>query len=170
MGDIPLEEDPLKICTDVNREETRASSNILAQRSKELYEGAYKRFQKYMQEKHMDTVTENLMLDFMVELSKKFKSSSLWSNYSMLRGTLNSLHNVDISKFMKVRAFLKQQRVGYRAKKSKSFTKYELNKFLSAPDDKYLIHKVIIINLTNFCLSPKILCRNFATFCMKFAC
>jgi hypothetical protein len=50
---------------------------------------------------------------------------------------------VDISKFLKLRAFLKKTSEGYTAKKSKVFTKDEFDKFLfEAPDKLYLGLKV----------------------------
>lgn len=150
MGDLYEE---LYMCTPPGYPEENEKPNIanensghlLPAKSKDLYENAYKRFEKYMLERGVSAVTETIMIDYMAELSKRFKSSSLWSNYSMLKGTLNLSHNIDISKFFKLRAFLKQQNIGYKAKKCKIFTKSQFRRFLRAPDKKYLMHKVDIL-------------------------
>lgn len=71
------------------------------------------------------------------------KSSTLWANYSMLKATLSIRHNVDISKYLKLRALLKRQADGYKLKKSKILTKEQINKFIQeAPDKECLMIKV----------------------------
>ncbi|KAH0811327.1 hypothetical protein GEV33_011464 [Tenebrio molitor] len=76
--------------------------------------------------------------------SRKYKSSSLWEQYSMLKAALNVHENVDIRKYNKLTAFLKRH-VGYEAKKSLIFSRDEIDKFLlNAPDDTFLLIKVHI--------------------------
>lgn len=51
--------------------------------------------------------------------------------------------DVDISKFSKLTAFLKNRSVGYSPEKSPVFSKEQLIDFIgNAPDDKYLLMKV----------------------------
>jgi hypothetical protein len=51
--------------------------------------------------------------------------------------------NLDLSKYTNLIAFLKRQSEGYRAKKSKSFSKENIEKFLTtANDEDYLMQKV----------------------------
>ncbi|KAJ8914926.1 hypothetical protein NQ315_016080 [Exocentrus adspersus] len=72
-------------------------------------------------------VTENCMLAYFVEKSKTLKSpASLWSEYSMLKSTLSIKENVDISKFLKLEAFLKRKNDGYKPKRSRVFTRKEM--------------------------------------------
>ncbi|KAB0801583.1 hypothetical protein PPYR_03769 [Photinus pyralis] len=52
-------------------------------------------------------------------MRKTYKSSTLWKTYSMLRLMINIRQNVDISKFMKLQAFLKRLSVGFVPKKWK---------------------------------------------------
>ncbi|XP_044766580.1 uncharacterized protein LOC123322667 [Coccinella septempunctata] len=53
---------------------------------------------------------------------------------------------MDIGRFYQVIAFLKQHSRGYVAKKSKVFTREELEYFLdAAPDEQYLLIKVVFI-------------------------
>lgn len=80
------------------------------------------------------------------EKSKLWKASTLWSNFSMIKASLQIKNNVDISKYYKLIAFLKRKSVGYRPKKSKIFTSEQINTFLNeAPDTKYLMIKVASI-------------------------
>lgn len=65
----------------------------------------------------------------------------------MLKSTLAVKENIDISKYAKLHAFLKKQNVGYKAKKSKIFSRDEINTFLrDAPNDSYLMSKVKHLN------------------------
>lgn len=71
------------------------------------------------------------------------KPSTLWSQYSMLRSTLDIKKGIDMSKYSKLRAFLKRQNEGYLPKKSRVFTKEQVDNFLNnAPDNLYLMQKV----------------------------
>ncbi|XP_031351581.1 uncharacterized protein LOC116176899 [Photinus pyralis] len=79
-------------------------------------------------------------------MSKSYKSSTLWKNYSMLRSMLNVRENIDISKFMKLQALLRRKSVGYEAKKFKILQYPELERFINeAPNTEYLAAKVILI-------------------------
>jgi hypothetical protein len=80
---------------------------------------------------------------FYLKTEIKMKSSSLWSTYSMVRSLMNINHGIDISRFLKLRAFLKKQNECYTPKKSRVFTKKEFDKFLSdSSDQQYLGLKV----------------------------
>ena len=87
--------------------------------------------------------SENVMLAYFTHLASKLKSSSLWAQYSMIKTELNVKYNVDIAKYNKWLAFLKQPDKGYRPKKSKVFTKKQFNDFLKeAPNQIYLATKM----------------------------
>ena len=90
--------------------------------------------------KNTSSFSEDVVMAYFLELCSKMKSSTLWSNYSMLRSTLSIKHDVDISKFAKLRSLLKRQSEGYRPKKSKILSNAEINKFiLEAADKEYLM-------------------------------
>lgn len=121
-----------------------ASMDLIPEKSKIIYERSYYKFEKYLEQNHINMISENVLLAYMAKLAENYKSSTLWSAYSMLNCMLKIRRNVDISKFMKLRAFLKKKNVGYVPKKSKTLTREQFEKFLTeAPDDKYLMHKVI---------------------------
>lgn len=79
----------------------------------------------------------------MNEFSDKISPSTLWTQYSMLRSTIEAHHNIDISQYTKLRAFLKRKSEGYVPKKAKTLTAEEIHQFVNtAPDSEYLFEKV----------------------------
>jgi hypothetical protein len=61
----------------------------------------------------------------------------------MLRTMISINKNLDLSKYTNLIAFFKRQSEGYCAKKSKSFSKKNIEKFLTtANDEDYLMQKV----------------------------
>lgn len=121
-----------------------ATLDLLPVKSKARYEKEYELFMKWRQVKSINSFSESVLLAYLSELAKVHKSSTLWSRYSMLKATLNISNNVDISKYSKLKPFLKRQTVGYKPKKSQIFTKEQIFNFLStAPDEVYLLMKVI---------------------------
>lgn len=121
---------------------TAATLNLLPKKSKDKYLKEYSIFKEWCSEKKVGKPTENVMLAYFFEKAKKYKSSSLWSKYSMLKTTLMVHDNADI-KFPKLIAFLKRESTNYKAKKSETFSREDMNKFLlEAPDDMYLCMKV----------------------------
>lgn len=134
------------ICTppEIRDAANLASLDLIPEKSKAVYERAYRRFEIYLEENSIHLISENVMIAYMAKLSEINKSSTLWSIYSMINSILKIKKNIDISKFMKLRAFLKKKSVGYVPKKSKTLTRKQFEQFLSeAPDKTYLMHKVI---------------------------
>lgn len=126
--------------------------NLLPNKSKAKYEYAYKRFMDYCQEKKTTSRSENVVIAYFSDLSTKLKASTLWSNYSMLRATLSTKEDIDISKYSKLRAFLKRQGDNYKPKKSKVLSNKQIETFITqAPDHIYLMNKV------------RLECKNFKT-------
>lgn len=61
----------------------------------------------------------------------------------MLRSTFMVKHNLNLKKFTKLLAYIKEQNSGYKPTKSSIFTREDVNRFLmEAPDEKYLMWKV----------------------------
>lgn len=120
-----------------------ATYELLPKKSRSRYEQVFKNFESWLEKKNVRIISEDVILAYLFEKSKILKSSSLWSNYSMLKSTLLINKNVDISKYPKVVSFLKRQSVGYKAKKSKVLTKEEVDKFMEEADNNnYLLIKV----------------------------
>lgn len=133
---------------DVDEVTRTASLELYPVKSKARYEATYNMFKQWCVEKKINSFAEEnvllVLLAYFVERSQKLKSpASLWSEYSMLKTSISINDNKDISKHLKLLAFLKRKNVGYKPKKSNVFTREEVNKFLSeAPDDTYLLMKL----------------------------
>jgi len=119
------------------------SSNLLPEKSRKHYEEVYKKFMDWRISKRANSFSETVLMAYFGELSDKYKSSSLWAKYSMLRSTLLIRHNINIENYSKLKSFLKRKSEGYRPKKAKTFSPDEINKFINeAPDTIYLATKV----------------------------
>lgn len=129
--------------------------NLLPEKSKNKYNVVYKNFQDWCSSKNIkSSFTENVLLAYFSELSTKYKASSLWTFYSMLRSTLNINNGINIENYLKLRAFLKRQSEKHVAKKAKTFTPEQLNSFINeAPNEKYLATKVVDLTIILFFLS-----------------
>ncbi|CAH0560672.1 unnamed protein product [Brassicogethes aeneus] len=120
--------------------------NLLPEKSKKKYEATYKNFLDWRARHNLDSFCENIVLKYFEQLSEKYKSSSLWAQYSMLRSTLIINNNVNIENYRKLKDFLKYKSQGYTAKKAKTFSQEEINRFINeAPDEIYLATKVALI-------------------------
>ncbi|XP_023310156.1 uncharacterized protein LOC108906291 [Anoplophora glabripennis] len=110
------------------------------------YENAYRQFKEWCETNKARKASENVLLAYFAERSKKVKPSTLWAVYSMLKSTLNVKENVDIKKFTKLVPYLKKLSVGHNPKKSKVLTREEVNQFIREADDEiYLMAKVVLI-------------------------
>lgn len=119
------------------------TANLLPTKSKDVYLQQYNLLMNWREKKCTISFSENVILAYFSELSKTMKSSTLWKVYSMLRTTVGIKHNIDLSKYSKLRAFLKKESQGFTAKKSRTLTGEEVNKFLTiAPDTIHLGTKV----------------------------
>ncbi|KAJ8913790.1 hypothetical protein NQ315_002696 [Exocentrus adspersus] len=126
---------------------TTATENLLPSKSKGKYDVIYKKFLEWRLRKNTTSFSESVVLVYFTELAKKYKSSSLWAYYSMLKSTLNIYHNINIENYKRLQVFLKRQSEGHRPKKAKTFTPEEVHKFINeAPDDIYLLTKPLITN------------------------
>ncbi|KAJ3655710.1 hypothetical protein Zmor_014830 [Zophobas morio] len=126
--------------------EAAGAVNLLPEKSQKLYKIAYNQFMKWKQEKKITSFSERVILAYFADLSSKYKISTLWTYYSMLRSTLNINHNINIEQYHKLRAFLKRQGENYQPKKAKTVSPQQITKFITeAPDVKYLATKVALI-------------------------
>jgi hypothetical protein len=66
-----------------------AVSNLVPEKSKRQYDKCYNDFKEWCNKNNVKTVSENVVLAYLMEKSKTVKSSTLWSTYSMLKLTLN---------------------------------------------------------------------------------
>ena len=71
-----------------------------------------------------------MLLTYFSNLSKEIKPSTLWSVYSMLKTIINMKHNINISTYPKLQAFLKRKLTGFKSKKSKVLNSTDIKKFI----------------------------------------
>jgi len=117
--------------------------NLLPSKSKHRYEHVYENFIKWKNLNNVLKISENILLAYFSERSEKFKSSTLWSHYSMLKSTLLIRENIHIEKFTHLTTYLKRQSVNYVPKKSKILTREQITEFVkSAPNEQFLMIKV----------------------------
>ncbi|XP_063544513.1 uncharacterized protein LOC134752749 isoform X5 [Cydia strobilella] len=119
----------------------------LPTKSKEKYNITYENFISWRKQKNITSFGEDVLLLYFEEMSAKYKPTSLWAYYSMLKSGLKRSHNVNIKEYYQLRAFLKKLSEGYGKKgKVKVLTFENVEKFIDeAPDDKYLATKVALI-------------------------
>ncbi|CAH1110052.1 unnamed protein product [Psylliodes chrysocephalus] len=123
-----------------------ASLNLLPTKSRKQYEITYNRFREWCFDKKVVNFTENVRLAYFYKRLHDIKPSSLWSEYSIMKACLSSKDNINIKNYKTLMAFIKQNSVGFRAKKSKVFNREHIYKFLKeAPDSQYLMKKVAAI-------------------------
>lgn len=98
------------------------SSTLLPTNSSEKHETAYAAYTAWRKLKGTHISSESVLLVYFDELSKRYKSSTLWSLYFKLKSTININEKVDISNYRTLSAFLKKQSRGFLSKKSNVFT------------------------------------------------
>lgn len=143
-----------------------ATLDLLPGKSRGQYENEYERFKSWCDNKNIKKTSETVLLAYFSELAKIYKSSSLWSKYSMVKAVLSVRENIDASRFSKLIAFLKRKSDGYKPKKSKIFVKEELDRFiLEAPDQEFLMMKVFISTILKVPLNYSYLLFNILGCC-----
>lgn len=129
----------------INEATNSATDHNLLDKSKIRYEFVYKKFMQWRNDNQEHSFSEKVLLAYIGKMANELKPSTLWSTYSMLRNTIYIKHNVDISKYYKLKAFLKKKATGFKSKKTKELTSQQIQTFLrDAPDQKFLFTKVTI--------------------------
>lgn len=134
--------------SDVIDESKEIENDLLPNKSEKKYNQVYKNFKDWQLTKQTTSASEEMILVYLKKLKteKNYAPPTMWSNYSMLKKTLLSKKNVDISTYKKLTSYLKKNSVGYTSTQAKNFSAKQLEKFLTeAPDDKYLAAKVRMI-------------------------
>uniref|UniRef100_A0A1Q3EXH3 Putative crypton-1 tc n=1 Tax=Culex tarsalis TaxID=7177 RepID=A0A1Q3EXH3_CULTA len=122
------------------------ADGLLPEKSKPLYESAFKRFQDWQTKNRIDATDEKSLLAYFSEELGAKKPSTKWSLYSMLRTMIQLKMGINIGDFVNLKSFLKRKADGYSPKKSKIFTKEQVFNFLKEADDSFhLVTKVALI-------------------------
>ncbi|KAJ8976468.1 hypothetical protein NQ317_012418 [Molorchus minor] len=80
--------------TEIVDDDNISPIKLLPERSKAIYESAYHTFMNWREAKEEHAFSENVLMAYFEELAEKYKSSSLWTHYSMLKSTLEINHGV----------------------------------------------------------------------------
>lgn len=125
------------------QQETTTTNSLIPTKSAKTYEKFYAHFMDWKDKNKFDTFSENVVATYFEGLAKQLKSTTLWTQYSILKSTLFIKQNVDISKYSRLQTLLKRKSEGYKPKKAKTFSTNEIKQFIeNAPDMKYLMFKV----------------------------
>lgn len=128
---------------DLKNAAKQATLSLLPEKSVEVYLQAYENFILWKKNKNAHSFSESIFLAYFMELSQKYKPSTLWSQYSMLKSVVRTKHGVDIKPYSNLLAYLKRKGEGFTSKKSKVFAADDIEKYLKeAPDSRYLATKV----------------------------
>lgn len=127
--------------------------------SREKYTRVYNNFKEWQKKYGTESVSNELILAYFHTLAtkKKYKPTSLWAYYSMLKATLRSYENVHIEKYKQVSAFLSARSSGYKAKKARVCSEDNIKTFIYQADEvSWLDVKVCTVNSVNGIPSLKI--------------
>lgn len=113
---------------DICEESSKAVGQLLPNKSKAAYDQSYNRFLIWQNENDATSCSQRVLLTYFSALSKKWKSTTLWSEYSKLAKMLKIKQNINVSEYRELKEFLKKTSVGYRPKKSKTLTSQEIKK------------------------------------------
>lgn len=142
MASSESEEDVLCTPPEMRVAAQASIENVLPDKSKKKYEKCYEEFVQWKLSKKAIT-SENCLLVYFQDVVDKYKPTTAWSMYSMLKCMIKIKENIDISKFHKLIAKLKKHAIGHESKKAKVFTAEEIHKYLfEAPDEIHLANKV----------------------------
>lgn len=134
----------------ITKEALSVVSSLLPEKSAARYEREYADFKEWQEINNVTVVTENVLLAYFNQLSTRFRPSSLWSKWSMLKSCLEIKENIEVRRFIfilemlpkkntflfvicrfhKLFAFLKRRSERYVPKKAKVLTKEQVEKFL----------------------------------------
>lgn len=131
----------------------QAKDEMLPQCSKDLYVKVYEDYVKWRDEKGMCFTNESSVLAYMKVLSGKYKPSTMWQRCSILKTMIAKEEGVNIYSYGTLIGFMRQKSNGYEPKKSRVFSTEQMKLFLgSAPDQIYLLDKVMVFFYFYFCL------------------
>lgn len=123
-----------------------ARESLLPTKSRCQYNRTYQEYRAWCSDNKIEKTNEDSILAYFNSSLASYKSSSLWTKYSMLRSTIKLSEGIDISKYPSVIVYLKRKSEGYKAKKSLSLLKENVDKFISEADEKeHLLNKVIFL-------------------------
>lgn len=120
-------------------------TKTLPNKSADRYVLVYDTYMKWKTENKnlLSSSEENNLVVYFNQLIKKLKPSTVWSVWSMLKKTLSTRDNIDMSRFQRLRSIVKANAKGYKPTKSFIFKWQDILKFINNESDYvYLAAKV----------------------------
>ena len=132
-----------EIPEDILMEASDLGDDLLPKKSRDKYREEFAKFEKWQQERNLNSIEEPVMLVYFNNLYQNFKPTTVQSHHSMIKAILKIDHDIDIGNYHKLNALMRTKSVGYEPTKSNVFEPEDILKFLNeAPDKMYLDHKV----------------------------
>lgn len=122
----------------------------LPKKSVDRYYLVYKTFLKWKDENKANSFEESVLICYFSDLQKKVCPSTAWSVWSILKKMLNTKHNVDISKFYKLKGILQLNSKNYKPKKSLVLSWDHIMNFLKKASDHTYLGAKVLINIIIF--------------------
>lgn len=118
----------------------------LSERSENKYNETYTYFRQWKENKKHDKITEFVMLEYFQELAEKYKPSTMWATFSMLKTKILENDNVMIGNYENLLKFLRLKSAGFKSKESSYISPDVIKEFMTkAPDSLFLATKVNLI-------------------------
>ena len=108
MASQGSQEEPTKLTPpEVVEQYENAMVKLLPPASKAKYDRVYAEFIAWQKKNNPESFSECTIMAFLDEKREKVSPNTLWGISSMLKSTLLSYHNIDISKYLKLTPYLK---------------------------------------------------------------
>jgi integrase len=131
---------------DLKESALKCKEKMIPQKSKETYERHWNNFEKWIIQKKVSKISENVMLAYFNELMEKYKASSLWTILSAIKAVSKTKPNVELGELESIQAVLKQKQAKEKKKKSAVFTRDQMDKFFQeAHGMEYLVPKLTLL-------------------------
>lgn len=120
-----------------------SSNGVSREYKRNGYEGRYNEFMRWRNSMNLTVTNQSTLLTYFEGLSEKWKPTTMWSVFSILKTMLMEKEKIDIGNYTELTYFLKCISEGYKPKKAEVLSAQNISDFLcNAPDDKYLVTKV----------------------------
>jgi hypothetical protein len=110
-----------------------AGSNLIPEKSKRQYDKCYNDFKERCNKNNVKTVSENVVLAYLMEKSKTVKSSTLWEYIFNVEAHAEHTGWHWCYEVSEIGTFFEKKSVGYQVKKCKVLTRDQINLLYNLP-------------------------------------
>lgn len=135
-----------KLPANILKKKEAAMNQLVPKKSVKRYDDAYNKFLAWQIENETESFVEDVFLAYFEDAAEHYAPTTLWCMYSMLKTKIIVHQNINIGRYSRLIAFVKQKNIGYKPKQATVFQPDEIKKFLlDAPDSEFLGVKVIML-------------------------